>query len=137
MRVRPILTGGICDMTRRKLIAGFFLASVAIWPASMWAFNSSFLRQAPLAYFTDDDWSMFKEALYKALNANADGVAGRWNNPSSGSSGEVTPLNTREVNGMTCRETRLINRAQGVSAAGDYLLCKAADGEWTMGGPQN
>jgi len=47
------------------------------------------------------------------------------------------PLNTREVNGMTCRETRLVNRAQGLSAQGEYLLCKAADGEWTIGGPTN
>ena len=59
--------------------------------ASVWAFNTSFLRDAPLAYFTDTDWGMFRETLYKALNENADGVAAQWNNRSSGSSGEVTP----------------------------------------------
>jgi surface antigen len=78
---------------------------------------------------------VFRSDLDKALDENADGVAARWNNSSSGSSGEVTPLNTHEVNGKTCRETRLMNRAQGLSATGTYLLCKAADGEWTMGGP--
>ncbi len=124
-------------MSMRKSIAGLWLASAAVLPVSGWAFNTSFLRDAPLAYFTDTDWSMFKDTLYKALNETADGVAERWSNASSGSSGEVTPLNTREVNGMTCRETRLVNRAQGLSAAGDYLLCKAADGEWTIGGPRN
>ena len=56
---------------------------------------------------------------------------------SSGSSGEVTPLKTREVNSMTCRETRIVNRAQGLNATGEYLLCKAADGEWTIGGSTN
>ena len=122
-------------MSMKKLIAGLWLAHVVILPASVWAFNTSFLRDAPLAYFTDTDWTMFKSALDKALDENADGVAARWNNSSSGSSGEVTPLNTHEVNGKTCRETRLVNRAQGLSAAGTYLLCKAADGEWTMGGP--
>lgn len=124
-------------MSMRKLIAGLWLASVAILPASVSAFNTSFLREAPLAYFTDTDWSMFKSTLDKTLNENADGVAAHWNNASSGSSGEVTPLKTREVNGMTCRETRLVNRAQGLSSAGDYLLCKAADGEWTIGGSTN
>jgi len=124
-------------MSRRKLIAAFFVVGAAIAPVSTWAFNTSFLREAPLAYFTDSDWSMFRTTLDKALNENADGVATRWSNPSSGSSGEVTPLNTREVNGMTCRETRLVNRAQGMTAAGDYLLCKTADGEWTIGGPTN
>ena len=122
-------------MSMRKVIAGLWLAHVVLLPASVWAFNTSFLREAPLAYFTDTDWSMFKSALDKALNENADSVSARWNNASSGSSGEVTPLNTREVNGMTCRETRLVNRAQGLSTSGNYLFCKTADGEWTMGGP--
>ena len=124
-------------MSMRKWIAGFCLASAAVLPASVWAFNTSFLRQAPLSYFTDTDWSMFKDTLYKALNDNADGAAAQWNNASSGSGGEVTPIKTREVNGMTCRETRLVNRAQGLSATGEYLLCKTADGEWTIGGPTN
>lgn len=124
-------------MSMRKLIAGLWLASVAILPAPAWAFNTSFLRDAPLAYFTDTDWSMFKGTLDKALNENADGAAAKWNNTSSGNSGEITPQKTREVNSMTCRETRIVNRAQGLSATGDYLLCKAADGEWTIGGPTN
>jgi surface antigen len=133
----PILTAGVNDMSMRKWIAGFCLASVAILSAPVWAFNTSFLREAPLAYFTDTDWKMFKDTLYKALNQNADGAATPWNNASSGASGEITPLNTREVNGMTCRDTRIINRAQGLSAQGEYPLCKATDGEWTMGGPTN
>jgi surface antigen len=124
-------------MSLRKWIAGFWLASAALVPVSVSAFNTSFLRDAPLAYFTDTDWSMFKETLDKALNENADGATAKWNNSSSGSSGEVTPLNTRKVDGMTCRATRLVNRAQGLSASGDYLLCKAADGEWTIGEAKN
>jgi surface antigen len=121
----------------KKIIAAFCLAAAVVLPASVHAFNTTFLRDAPLAYFTDKDWSMFKDALYKALNENTDGAAAQWNNASSGSSGEVTPLSTREVKGMTCRETRIVNRAQGLVAQGDYLLCKAADGDWTIGGPQN
>ena len=124
-------------MSMRKVIAGLCLASVVILPASVCAFNTSFLRDAPLTRFTDTDWGMFRDTMDKALNENADGVAAQWNNASSGSSGEITPLNTREVNGMTCRETRLVSRAQGLSATGNYLLCKAADGEWTIGGPTN
>jgi surface antigen len=124
-------------MSMRKLLVGFWLTSLTVLPVSLWSFNSSFLRDAPLAYFTDKDWSLFKDTLYKALNENTDGAAGQWSNASSGSSGEVTPLSTREVNGMTCRQTRVVNRAQGLSATGEYLLCKTTDGEWTFGGPQN
>jgi len=118
------------------MFAALCLSAMAL-PAATWAFNTSFLRDAPLAYFTDKDWSLFRDTLNRALNEGPDGAAQRWSNPSSGASGEVTPLNTQEVNGMTCRETRLVNRAQGLSAQGDYLLCKAADGEWTIGGPTN
>jgi surface antigen len=124
-------------MSMRTLIAALWLATVGLMPVSGWGFNTSFLRDAPLAYFTDTDWSMFKDTLYKALNEHADGAAAQWNNASSGSSGEVTPLKTRDVNGMTCRQTRIVNRAQGLNASGEYLLCKAADGEWTIGGPTN
>ena len=124
-------------MPMRKVLAALCLAAVVVLPASVRAFNTSFLRDAPLAYFSDTDWSMFKDTLFKALNENADGTTAHWNNASSGSSGEVTPLDTREVNGMTCRDTRIVNRAQGLSAQGEYPLCKAADGEWTMGGATN
>jgi len=124
-------------MSMRELIAGLWLASVVILPTSVWAFNTSFLRDAALARFTDTDWSMFRDTLDKTLNENADGVAAQWNNASSGSSGEITPLNTREVNGMTCREARVENRAQGLTGSGNYLLCKAADGQWTLGGSTN
>ena len=123
--------------TRKKIITAAFLASAVAGIASAWAFNTTFLRDAPLAYFTDKDWTLFKDALDQALNNGADGVATRWNNPSSGSSGEVTPLDTRQVNGMTCRDARIVSSAQGLTAQGQYLLCKAADGEWTIGGPTN
>jgi surface antigen len=124
-------------MPIRKTIAVIFLASAALGPATAWAFNTSFLRDAPLAYFTDKDWSLFKDTLDRALNGGGDGATSRWDNPSSGSSGEVTPLDTRQVDGMTCRNTRIVTSAQGLTARGEYQLCKAADGEWTLGGPTN
>jgi surface antigen len=119
---------------KHQTIAALCLAAVVL-PAYAW--NTSFLREAPLAYFTDKDWSLFKDALYRALNDGADGAAVAWSNPSSGAGGEVTPLNTREVDGMRCRNTRLVSRAQGLNGQGEYLLCKTADGEWTIGGPAN
>ena len=62
-------------MSMRKVIAGLWLAHVVILPASVWAFNTSFLRDATLTRFTATDWTMFRETIDKALNENADGVA--------------------------------------------------------------
>ena len=118
---------------KKKWVMRVVLAGAAILPVSVWGFNTAFLRQAPLAYFTDSDWSMFKHAFYKALNDNADGTAEQWNNPSSGDAGEITPLSTREVRGTTCRQTRITSRAQGLTGTGEYLICKAPDGDWTLG----
>jgi surface antigen len=118
------------------MVAVVLLASAGVVPAAAWAFNTSFLRDAPLAYFTDKDWTLFKDTLTKALDGGADGAAAHWGNSSSGSGGEVTPLDTRQVNGVTCRQTRIVNRAQGLTAQGDYQMCKV-DGEWTFGGPTN
>ena len=123
-------------MPMKNVIALVFLASAAVASASVWAFNTSFLRDAPFAYFTDKDWILFKDTLFRALDDGADGTTARWDNPSSGGSGEVTPLDTRLVDGVTCRDTRIVTRAQGLSAQGDYQLCKA-DGEWTFGGSTN
>src|SRR5262249_231158 len=109
------------------------LAGAAVLPLSVWSFNTAFLRQAPLAYFTDSDWTMFKQAFYKALNDNPDGTGEQWSNPSSGDAGEIRPLSTREVGGTTCRQTRIVSRAQGLTGTGEYLICKAPDGDWTLG----
>jgi len=63
--------------SKKRTFAALCLSAVLL-PAAVWAFNTSFLRDAPLAYFTDTDWSMFKDTLYRALNGGADGVSAPW-----------------------------------------------------------
>ena len=124
-------------MPMKGAVAAVLMASLAVGPAPVWGFNTLFLRDAPVAYFSAKDWTLFMDTLNQALNDGADGVTSRWENPSTGSRGEITPLDRRETNGTTCRNTRVVTSSQGLTARSDYLLCRAADGEWTFGGPQN
>jgi len=118
-------------------VAAVLLVSLLVGSTTAWAFNTAFLRDTPVVYFSDKDWTLFMETLNHALNDGADGATNRWENPSTGSRGEITPLDTREVNGTTCRNTRVVTSSQGLTGRSEYLLCRAADGEWTFGGPQN
>jgi len=122
-------------MPMKGAVAAVLVASLAIGP--VWGFNTLFLRDAPVAYFSAKDWTLFMDTLNRALNDGEDGVTSSWENPSTGSRGEITPLNRRENNGTTCRNTRVVTSSQGLTARSEYLLCRAADGEWTFGGSQN
>ena len=124
-------------MPMKGAVAAVLVAGLAIGPGAVWAFNTAFLRDTPVMYFNAKDWTLFTETLNRALNDGADGAASAWENPSTGSRGEITPLDKREVNGTTCRNTRVVTSSQGFTARSEYLLCRAADGEWTFGGPQN
>jgi len=124
-------------MPMKGVVAAALMVSLAVGPAAVWGFNTAFLRDTPVAYFSDKDWTLFTDTLNRALNDGEDGVMSRWENPSTGSKGEITPLDRRETNGMMCRNTRVVTSSQGLTARSEYLMCKAADGEWTFGGPQN
>jgi len=124
-------------MPMKGAVAALLVASLAVGSTAVWGFNTAFLRDTPVMYFSAKDWTLFTDTLNNALNDGADGATSAWENPSTGSRGEITPVDTREVNGMRCRNTRVVTSAQGLTARSDYLLCRAADGEWTFGGPQN
>jgi hypothetical protein len=86
-----------------------------------------FLRDGPIRHFNDDDMALFKETLDSAL---ADNTEQHWQNDETQSGGSVTPLNTEDKNGMTCRLTRIINTAKEITRESEFTLCKADDGRW-------
>ncbi len=95
--------------------------------------NLRFLNEsAPAFHYTDEDFSILMDTVQKALTEKADGGKLVWENPKTGHNGLVNPLNTYEKNGVTCRKTRIINKAKDKIAETFFNLCKQPSGEWKV-----
>src|SRR3954468_23980487 len=99
-------------------------------PAAVGAGNYNFLDRTPYAQFTEEDKSLFNQALHEALNKTPDNETLTWSNPNTGSGGELTPLDTAGAPGRSCRHIEVINKAKGQAEKGRWSLCKQADGRW-------
>lgn len=90
----------------------------------------SFLRDTPAESFTDEDWKIFKEALNGALNDAKDGETRGWENPATGTSGEITILKTVRKGKLDCREVKLTNQAKDRKRTSGQAFCISDDGLW-------
>jgi surface antigen len=73
-----------------------------------------------------------RAAHAEALEHGADGTESRWENPQTGNTGSITPLNTTEGENGVCREARIVNRSRNASGDATYLFCRQADGNWMV-----
>lgn len=120
----------------RLLVAAVWLVTVAS-PDIAAGSNLGFLRDAPITRFTGPDLEMFQSNLTAALEQNADGSTRRWENPNTGSSGQIAVINSFVQDSKRCRRTRISNRARGYAEAQtDAVFCKDADGRWVMSQPK-
>jgi surface antigen len=92
----------------------------------------SWLKDTPASRFTEQDWALMRAAHAEALEHGADGTETRWENPQSGNTGSITPLNTTEGENGVCREARIVNRAGNASGDSTYVFCRQGDGSWMV-----
>ena len=109
-----------------------FIIVVLCAAPSTHALNTGFLRDAPSALFTEDDLLVFEAAVLQAVSDNADNEMLSWQSTDTDSRGEITPLDTKTANGLTCRRTRIVNYARGTEGEGVYELCQQPDGDWKI-----
>ncbi|HCU53853.1 MAG TPA: hypothetical protein DIC36_06105 [Gammaproteobacteria bacterium] len=102
----------------------------------VFASNLGFLKDAPITRFTGADLELYESTLHDALDHTADADVRRWNNPDTGSSGEIAVINSFKQNDRRCRRTRISNRARGYAEAKtDAVFCKEANGKWKLLSP--
>lgn len=119
-------------LATRLLVAAVWLAAVA-GPGTTSGSNLGFLKDAPITRFTGPDLELFQSHLTAALEQNADGSQRRWDNPNTGSSGEITVIKSFAQDNKRCRRTRISNRARGYAEGKtDAVFCKEADGQWKL-----
>ena len=96
------------------------------------AANVRFLGDAPIAYMTEEDKRLFREAVAKALDETADSQTVTWQNPKTKAGGEIKLVRTDDMHAMLCRIAQVHNRAAGRENRGVYRACKDAEGEWRL-----
>lgn len=125
------------DLTRQRIVTRLLVA--AVWlttvadPGIASASNLGFLKDAPITRFKGADLEMYQSNLNAALEQNADGDTRRWENPKTGSSGEVAIVGSITRNDKRCRRVRISNHARGYAEAKtDAVFCKEASGLWKL-----
>ncbi len=94
--------------------------------------NLSFLKDAPIEQFNDQDMALFKQAVEDALNHSPDGEITGWRNADTGVSGRLKPLNTYQSSDATCRRLQIANKAGGRKSNVAFNFCKLPDGTWKV-----
>ncbi len=92
------------------------------------AANTSFLDDAVVARFKDDDVTMLMATIDGAL-ALPEGESKGWENAKTGAHGRVTVLGAHQAEARECRRLRVENHARGRSGSGVWEYCRSgADG---------
>jgi len=90
------------------------------------------LENAPIRYFSEEDTQLMKSMLQSALSDNADGIKSEWVNPETGHKGSITPVNSKKIQGLSCRDVEMFNSAGGRTADSKHTFCQNEDGDWKL-----
>jgi len=94
----------------------------------------SWAKRLPISQFTAEDTEIFHKSVDTALDQGEDGETLEWKNPNTGVSGRITPLNSEQINGKSCRKTRFESQAGIAENVSEFLLCRQPDGVWSVDG---
>jgi len=92
------------------------------------------LKNTPAERFDEEDLRLFLDAGRKTLNELPVGETIRWENPGTGSRGDLTLRKSFEWKQHPCREVGVHNEAGGRKASNVLNLCKI-DGKWRIVSP--
>ena len=118
-------------VTRATAIALLTLCLVVPGPA--YASNLSFLKHSPMANLDKEDMRLLKGAASSLLETGTAGVQGRWANPQSGASGQITVLRVfSSSEGYPCKTLRFENNAGGWQGNYSAPVCEVKPGDWKI-----
>ncbi len=101
------------------------------WSGLSIAANISFLNDAAMSEFKDDDVMMLQSNIDEALTL-PEGETKAWENPVTGAHGRITVLAPHSRDGRECRKLRVENHARGRSGEGDWNYCRTTEGRWEL-----
>ena len=104
---------------------------ISLFSVNLYALNAQFLKYAAVAEFSNEDYDLLLATLDTALNYNEDGISSEWNNPQTGHSGVITPLDSSIIENIKCRKTKVINHAKSKHGQSVFTFCKV-DNQWKI-----
>ena len=122
---------------KRIRVAATLALAILFLPGGASASNWRFLQDSPISQFSEEDFERFRAAGRRALDEAADGQTVEWKNPKTGAYGTIQPLDTREVDGTTCRRAEVFNSAGGTKGTSRFTFCRQEDGTWKAGMPDS
>ena len=118
--------------SRVRAAALTLILCVAAAPAlSQWV---GVLKNTPAERFDEEDMRLFLEAARKAVNELPVNETARWENPATGSRGDLTVRKAFQWKERQCREVSVHNEAGGRKATTVNNLCRI-DGKWRLVSP--
>ncbi|MCG7927163.1 MAG: hypothetical protein JAY67_16705 [Candidatus Thiodiazotropha taylori] len=109
------------------IFTGVFLG-IVMFPS--YGFDLHFLKQSPARNFTKQDWEIAKVATRDILENHGKGESVIWDNPDSGSSGNLKITRVGKSSGKLCKKLQIANRVKGQEHTSSYMFCKQQDGKW-------
>ena len=111
--------------------AAFFALACSGAAAQNWI---GLLKNTPAERFNEEDLKLFLEASRKALNDTPAGQSVTWQNPVSGSRGELKVVKTFSWQDNPCRQLRIHSETTDRKGASSLYLCQV-QGQWKVLSP--
>jgi len=92
------------------------------------------LKNTPAENFTEEDLKLFLDASRKALNEMPAGTSEKWQNPVTGSGGELKVLKLFTWQDHPCRQINVANHTIDRRANNTLNLCQVS-GKWRLMSP--
>lgn len=105
-------------------------ALLCLMALPVYAFNTFFADKMPISRMTEEDIDILLRVANETLDNAPDGATRRWDNPSTGAGGSLTPKNAYRDNDQDCRDLEVENHAGDLTNRAVFAVCKQSDGTW-------
>ncbi|SAL35499.1 RT0821/Lpp0805 family surface protein [Caballeronia humi] len=121
----------------RRCVQSVVAVALVAGTAAAFAANLGFLNDTPISYMKQRDLQALNKAASAALESNKNGESSDWNNQGTGNpvsiKGTVTPHESFEEGGRTCRKVTLVAVAKGQTQSWTPTACKpSGGGKWQL-----
>lgn len=114
----------------RNLVASTLLSTLAAVGS---ASNMSFLKDAPIGQFKEEDMRMMRAAAADLIREGVKGATRDWRNEATGNSGRFQILSVfTSADGRQCMKLLVITRAKSAEQQSKYPVCAGPDGRWLI-----
>jgi surface antigen len=116
------------------------IAALLLGMASLPAFSAattgtwSFLKGTPAELFSEEDWTLFKDAVKGVLETGEVGASQAWASQKSTAKGEVEVVKLTKDGGKDCKKLKITNQAKDRKRISSPVFCKQPDGQWKLSG---